>query len=134
MRLFRYIVGLGLLLANASAFTHEAIMHQLLAANVVPDAERESALKKGFSGPTENRGVTSVTPVGGVIAVHEHQQRPGVAYIIEGEIIEHRNDQNDPLVRRPGDAAFEKTGVVHWWENRSDKPVRALVVDVVPES
>ena len=160
MRLFRCVIGLGLLLANASAFTHEAIMHELLAANVVPDAERESALKKGFSGPAENRGVTSVTPVGsvvlggefdgmqgrmlrareiviapgGVIAVHEHQQRPGVAYIIEGEIIEHRNDQQEPLVRRPGDAAFEKTGVVHWWENRSDKPVRALVVDVVPES
>ena len=160
MRLFRYIVGLGLLLASASAFAHEAIMHELLAANVVPDAERESALKKGFSGPTENRGVTSVTPVGsvvlggefegmqgrmlrareiviapgGVIAVHEHQQRPGVAYIIEGEIMEHRNDQQEPLVRRPGDAAFEKTGVVHWWENRSNKPVRALVVDVVPES
>jgi len=55
MRLFRYIVGLGLLLANASAFTHEAIMHQLLAANVVPDAERESALKKVLQRLTENK-------------------------------------------------------------------------------
>jgi len=71
---------------------------------------------------------------GGVIAVHEHNTRPGVAYILEGEIVEHRNDSDKPVLRRPGDAAFERTGVAHWWENRSDKPVRALVVDIVPGS
>jgi len=154
MNSIRYIMGLGLLAAGVSAFAHD-----LVAANVVPQAERESASQKGFSGPTESRGITSVTPVGsvglssefegmqgrilrareiviapgGVVAVHEHNKRPGVAYILEGEIIEHRNDQNEPIQRQPGDAAFEQTGVVHWWENRSDKPVRALVVDVVPE-
>ena len=152
MNLVRYCLLLGLLLAYASVFAQEAI--------VVPQAERDSALKKGLSGPKENRGVTSVKPVGsvklggefegmqgrmlrareiviapgGVIAVHEHNKRPGVAYIVEGEIIEHRNDHNEPIVRRAGDAAFEKTGVAHWWENRSQTPVRALVVDVVPES
>jgi len=150
----QYVLGLGLLLASVSA-----IAHDLIAANVVPEAERKSASQKGFSGPTESHGVTAVTPVGsvalsgefegmqgrvlrareiviapgGVVAVHEHNKRPGVAYILEGEIIEHRNDHNEPIQRRPGDAAFEQTGVVHWWENRSDKPVRALVVDVVPE-
>lgn len=156
MRVIQYVTVGALLLTSASVIAHEI---EMLAANVVPQAERESALKKGFSGPSENRGVTSVKPVGsvamggefegmqgralrareisiapgGVIAVHEHNKRPGVAYIIEGEIIEHRNDNDTPIVRRSGDAALEKTGVVHWWENRSDKPVRALVIDVVPE-
>ena len=138
----------------------QALAHEVkLAANVTPKAERESAIKKGFDGPRENKGITSVTPVGsvplgtefegmkgqmlrareiviapgGIVAVHEHDKRPGVAYIVEGEIIEHRNDQKDPVVRRAGNAAFEKTGVVHWWENKSSKPVRALVVDVVAE-
>lgn len=127
-------------------------------ADVVPPAERESAAARAFSGPAQNRGVESVTPVGsvalgnefegiqgrvlrareivvapgGVVAVHEHHKRPGLAYILEGEIVEHRNDQAEPLLRRAGDAAFERTGVVHWWENRSDKQVRALVVDIVP--
>lgn len=154
MNPIRHIIGLGFLAASVSAFAHD-----LIAANVVPQAERESASQKGFSGPTESRGVTSVTPVGsvelsgefegmqgrvlrareiiiapgGVVAVHEHNKRPGVAYILEGEIIEHRNDHKEPIKRQPGDAAFERTGIVHWWENRSDKPVRALVVDVVLE-
>lgn len=147
--------GLGMLVVSVSGFAHDPA-----ATNVVPQAERDNALKKGFAGPTENRGVSSITPVGavplegefeglqgrvlrsreiviapgGVIAVHEHNKRPGMAYILEGEIVEHRNDHKEPITRRAGDAAFEKTGVVHWWENRSENPVRALVVDVVPES
>jgi len=147
--------GLGMLVVSVSGFAHDPA-----AANVVPQAERDSALKKGFAGPTESRGVSSITPVGvvplegefeglqgrvlrsreiviapgGVIAVHEHNKRPGMAYILEGEIVEHRNDHKEPITRRAGDAAFEKTGVVHWWENRSEYPVRALVVDLVPES
>jgi quercetin dioxygenase-like cupin family protein len=125
---------------------------------VVPAAERERAVAQKLSGPTQNRGVESVTPIGhvnlehefkdikghilrareiviapgGVIAVHEHHARPGIAYILEGEIVEHRNDHPEPLLRSQGEAAFEKTGVAHWWENRSDKKVRALVVDIVP--
>lgn len=125
---------------------------------VVPAAERERAAAQRLTGPTQNRGVESVTPIGhvdleheinnikghvlrareiviapgGVVAVHEHHARPGVAYILEGEIVEHRNDHPEPLLRRQGDAAFEKTGVAHWWENRSNKKVRALVVDIVP--
>lgn len=125
---------------------------------VVPDAERAMAAKNHMDGPAKNQGVKSVTALGatelgndfaelksrqlrarelviepgGVVAVHQHDQRPGVAYILEGEIIEHRNDQPEPIVRKQGDTAFEKSGVVHWWENKSTQPVRALVVDIVP--
>lgn len=125
---------------------------------VVPQTERELAAKKNLPGPTHNKGIRSVTHIGtvgldgefpstdgrqlrarelviepgGVVAVHQHDARPGMAYILEGEIVEHRNDQPRPLVRKAGDAAFEKTGVSHWWENRSQCIVRALVVDIVP--
>ena len=68
---------------------------------------------------------------GGVIAVHRHEGRPGLAYILEGEIIEHRNDAEGTVLRRAGDVSFEKSGVVHWWENVSDARVRALIVDIV---
>lgn len=126
--------------------------------NIVPDAERAMAIEKHMDGPTKNQGIKSVTALGatelggdfpalsgrqlrarelvvepgGVVAVHQHDQRPGVAYILDGEIIEHRNDQTEPVVRKQGDVAFEKSGVVHWWENKSAQPVRALVVDIVP--
>ena len=125
---------------------------------IVPQAERDLAAKKNLSGPTQNKGIRIIKPIGavelgsefpttagrqlrarelviepgGVVAVHQHDSRPGMAYILEGEIVEHRNDQSQPLLRKTGDAAFEKTGVSHWWENRSPHPVRALVVDIVP--
>lgn len=125
---------------------------------VVPEAERERARELQAEGPQDNRGVKSVAGLGdigldgefespegrvlrarelviepgGRVAVHQHQGRPGLAYILEGEIVEHRNDKPEPVVRRAGAVSFEKTGVTHWWENRSDAPVRALVVDIVP--
>lgn len=124
---------------------------------VVPDREREIARDIAAEGPTENRGVESVTALGaisiagefpgvdgkelrvreiviapgGIVAVHQHDARPGLAYILEGEIVEHRNDADGPITRRAGDVSFEKTGIVHWWENVSDAKVRALVVDIV---
>jgi quercetin dioxygenase-like cupin family protein len=127
-------------------------------AAVVPQAERESAAVSQVSGPTENRGVRSVRSLGdtalagefespdgrilrvreivvepgGVVAVHRHQGRPGLAYILAGEIVEHRNDASQPIVRSAGAVSFEKTGVIHWWENRSADAVKALVVDIVP--
>ena len=132
MKSRRFFILLGVCLLSSLAYADEV--------KVVPQAERDVAAKKGLSGPKENKGITSVTPVGsvalstefdgmkgrllrareiiiapgGVVAVHEHDKRPGVAYIMEGEIIEHRNDEKEPLVRRAGNAAFEKTGVAHW--------------------
>lgn len=125
---------------------------------VVPQAEREIAAHGHASGPTSNKGIKSaaslgsvdlgkeftglqgrvlrarelVIDAGGVVAVHQHDSRPGLAYILEGEIVEHRSDSAQPLVRRAGAVAFENTGITHWWENKSAKPVRALVVDIVP--
>ena len=128
--------------------------------NVVPLHEREISHQMQAQGPQENRGIESVTTLGhvslageigddsnrilrareiviapgGVVAVHQHDQRPGVAYIIEGELIEHRSDADGPLVRKPGAVSFERTGVTHWWDNRSDQRARALVIDIVPQN
>lgn len=126
---------------------------------VVPGHERELAADKHARGPTENRGVKAVAALGnvalgsefsgmegrvlrareiviepgGVVAVHQHDARPGLAYILKGEIVEYRSDQLKPMLRKQGDVAFETTGVTHWWENVSDAPVHALVVDIVRE-
>jgi len=125
---------------------------------VVPQAERDLAAQKNMAGPTKTVGIKTITskaevPLGsefpstegrqlrareilmepgGVVAIHQHNQRPGVAYILEGEIYEHRDGVPQPLLRKQGDVAVEQTGVTHWWENKSNKPVRALVVDIVP--
>jgi quercetin dioxygenase-like cupin family protein len=69
---------------------------------------------------------------GGKIGNHEHLGRPGVAYILEGELVEYRGEEG-VVTRTVGDTAFEKTGVVHGWENKTNAPARALVVDLVPQ-
>lgn len=147
---FRMILSLSLCLACGTAYTHED-------KGVVPAGERAIAQEQAAQGPTQNIGIASVVRLGGValasefagmegkelrvreitilpggvIAVHQHDARPGAAYILEGEIVEHRNDATSPITRVVGDIAFEKTGVTHWWENTSGAKVRALVVDIV---
>ena len=72
---------------------------------------------------------------GGSIAWHEHQQRPGVAYLMEGSLIEIRGDGSGVrrIERHAGDAMFESKGVLHAWENISQHPATAVVIDVVSE-
>ena len=118
---------------------------------VVPQAEY-----KAGQGPTETKGITKVEVLGiidlqtefegfsmpihmrarrlsidetGVVAAHEHQARPGIAVMLSGEMTEFRDTQS--FVRKVGDHSFEKTGVTHWWENKSGAPAQALVVDIL---
>ena len=132
------------------------------AQTVVPEAERKAALDKLTAGaPTKSSGIAAVRKLGtvrlvgefsdpagrmlrtreivfkpgAVVALHRHQGRPGVAYIIEGKITEYRvgaDGRATTVVKKAGDTALERTGVVHWWKNESGKTVRALVVDIVP--
>lgn len=71
---------------------------------------------------------------GGSVAWHEHRQRPGVAYLLSGSLVEIRDEGQGPrrILRRQGDAVFEQTGVRHGWTNTSALPATALVVDVIP--
>ena len=64
----------------------------------------------------------------GTVGFHEHKNRPGVAYILEGSITEFRD--NEQLVRNTGEYSFEHNGVQHGWKNHTQDPVRAIVVDV----
>jgi len=125
---------------------------------VVPMEEKEIARGLGVSGPTETHGIESsvdlelvdlgadfealrgrslrarrvtVSP-GGAVGVHQHTARPGVLYVLAGELTEFRNDHDGPLIRKQGDTSFEKDGVVHWWRNDGAENAVAFVVDIVP--
>lgn len=134
-----------------------SVAHKETGPSPIPAAEQTRAQQLQAQGPQQNQGVLSVTALGAValdgefagaegrqlrareiliapggrVAVHQHDQRPGVAYILEGEATEHRNDRAEPVVHGPGSVAFEKTGVIHWWENTGTVPMRAVVVDIV---
>ncbi len=124
---------------------------------VVPETEKAIAQSLGVSGPTETHGIQSTDILGsinlgddfealqgrslrarkvtlspdGVVGVHQHTTRPGVLYMLEGELTEFRNDRDGALTRQKGDTSFEKDGVIHWWRNDSGKIAIALVVDIV---
>ncbi len=155
MRRLHLLLSLIVIGAGAGDLT----AHEHEDAAVVPDAEHAADAAQAFDGPRENRGIAKIDPLasldlaqdfpdlkgrrlrarvihldpGAVVAVHEHQQRPGIAYVLEGEVVERRNDTDKPIVHGVGSFAVEHTGVVHWWSNATDKPARALVVDIVPE-
>lgn len=147
----KYYLAVFALVISGAASAHDS------GDSVVPQQERQLAQDLQATGPKENKGI-SVNPLGnvslegelpgvvgkimrareiviapgGVVAVHQHDGRPGLAYILEGEVYEHRNDETGSVLRKAGAVSFEKTGVTHWWENRSDQKMRAIVVDIVP--
>ena len=69
---------------------------------------------------------------GGTVGIHTHDDRPAMVYVLEGEVLEYRNDSKEPLVRKAGDAFAEGPEVAHWLENVSDVPARAYAVDILP--
>lgn len=69
---------------------------------------------------------------GGSVALHRHDRRPGVAYILEGLMTERRGPGFAPKLYGPGQVAFEGDGITHWWRNEGTIPARAIVVDIVP--
>ncbi len=66
---------------------------------------------------------------GGTIAEHSHAKRPGVVYILEGSMTEHRGDV--ARVVKAGDTWTEASDTVHWMENTSGKPCTIIAVDLV---
>ena len=141
--------------AHDGRITDKEIM---LAQAVVPEEEKKRAQGLLAGGPAKTSGIAGVKKLGqvsldgefvasdglvmrvrelvinpgGVVAVHQHEKRPGVAYIIEGEMTEYRSSESGPVSKAAGSVAFERSGVVHWWKNTGSKPAKALVVDIVP--
>ena len=133
-----------------------------VAQQVVPEAEKKAARNKLLAGaPEKTSGIAALRKLGRValdgefdtvagrvlrtrelvfepgatVALHRHEGRPGVAYIIEGAITEYRIDADGnatSTVKMAGDVALENTGVEHYWKNESGATVRALVVDIIP--
>lgn len=72
--------------------------------------------------------VVTIEP-GGVVAMHSHNGRPAVAYALQGTLTEHL-ENGDVRDHREGEAWTEDRNTTHWAENKSDKAVMVLAVDV----
>jgi quercetin dioxygenase-like cupin family protein len=127
--------------------------------SIVPAQEKAIAEKLGVDGPSETTGITSMQALGavdleqdfaalaghsmrirkvviapnGTVGVHQHTARPGVLYMLDGELTEFRNDHEGGQIRKTGDVSFEKNGVIHWWRNDSGSAATALVIDIIAD-
>ncbi len=77
----------------------------------------------------ELRARRIIVAPGGQVTEHSHADRPGVVYVLEGTLTEHRGLA--ARVVNAGDTWAEDAGTVHWFENISAKPSVILAVDVV---
>ncbi|MEA3201807.1 MAG: hypothetical protein QOE90_3235 [Thermoplasmata archaeon] len=61
--------------------------------------------------------------------VHDHKDRPGTVYVLEGTITDHRNGVATDY--GPGVGWPEDRNTLHWLENRGTVPAVEISVDIV---
>lgn len=65
--------------------------------------------------------------------LHDHRGRPGIVYILEGTITDHRDGVATDY--GPGVGWPEDRNTAHWLENRGSRPAVEVSVDIVrPEA
>jgi quercetin dioxygenase-like cupin family protein len=63
----------------------------------------------------------------GVLALHDHVERPAVDYVVQGAVDHRGNEMNEYVA---GTSISENTKVVHWIENRGTTPAVVVAVDI----
>ena len=61
--------------------------------------------------------------------IHDHKDRPGIVYILQGTITDHRN--GSAMDYGPGLGWPEDRHTTHWLENRGTIPAVEISVDIV---
>ena len=64
--------------------------------------------------------------------VHDHKGRPGIVYVLEGTITDHRNGVSKDY--GPGVGWPEDRNTMHWLENRGTVSAVEISVDITPSS
>jgi len=67
---------------------------------------------------------------GAYLGVHHHIG-PGIRYILSGELT--FNEGGLVTVYKAGDYYFETGNIAHTAENRTDQPLRILIVEILPK-
>ncbi len=82
----------------------------------------------GVNGRQLRLRVVTIEP-GGVVAVHSHNGRPAVAYVLQGTLTEHR-EGSGAIDHYEGQSITEGKDTTHWAENKGNTPVVVVAVDV----
>jgi quercetin dioxygenase-like cupin family protein len=86
---------------------------------------------KGMEGRQLRMRMVTIEPGGVFGPIHDHKDRPGMVYILQGVITDHRNDA--AIEYGPGVGWPEDSRTTHWLENRGTIPAVEISVDIVKQ-
>ncbi len=84
---------------------------------------------EGMAGRHFRMRLVTMEPGGVLGPVHDHKDRPGIVYILQGTITDHRNGIATDY--GPGLGWPEDRNTLHWLENRGTIPAVEISVDIV---
>lgn len=83
----------------------------------------------GMAGRQLRMRMVTIEPGGVFGPTHDHKDRPGVVYVLQGTITDHRDGKATEY--GPGLGWPEDRNTVHWLENRGTIPAVEISVDIV---
>ena len=84
---------------------------------------------EGMAGRQFRMRLVTIEPGGVFGPIHDHKDRPGMVYILQGTITDHRDGVATEY--GPGVGWPEDKNTVHWLENRGTTPAVEISVDIV---
>ena len=84
---------------------------------------------EGMAGRRLRLRMVTIEPGGVFGPIHDHRGRPGVVYVLEGTITDHRDGVATDY--GPGVGWPEDRHTTHWLENRGTVPAVEISVDIV---
>jgi len=86
---------------------------------------------EGMAGRHLRMRMVTIEPGGVFGPLHDHKGRPGIVYILQGTITDHRNGLATNY--GPGVGWPEDRNTLHWLENRATTPAVEISVDIVTQ-
>jgi quercetin dioxygenase-like cupin family protein len=84
---------------------------------------------EGMAGRQLRMRMVTIEPGGVFGPIHDHRDRPGMVYVLQGTITDHRDGSATDY--GPGPGWPEDRSTLHWLENRGTTPAVEVSVDIV---
>ena len=84
---------------------------------------------EGMAGRQLRMRMVTIDPGGVFGPMHDHKDRPGMVYVLQGTITDHRDGVATEY--GPGLGWPEDRNTMHWLENRGTTPAVEISVDIV---
>ena len=101
--------------------TSGVTVEQLAVLDLGPEIE-------GMAGRQLRMRLVTIEPGGVLGPIHDHRDRPGLVYILQGTITDHRNGVATEY--GPGVGWPEDRNTTHWLENKGTTPAVEISIDI----